>query len=59
MERFDPSIARQHLAPPTPAWEPNQTSDRANGFGERAIGELVRAIVARLDDGRSAFPANG
>jgi hypothetical protein len=45
MERFDPAIASQ-----TPAldWPAGEAAKRDSGFGERPIGELVRAIVARL-----------
>ena len=48
MERFDPSIAGQTPAFSGPDWTPSERPKRDLGFGERAIGELIQAIVARL-----------
>ena len=47
MERFDPGIMRQA---PAADWAPNEPDGQGGIFGDRAIGELVRAIVARLGE---------
>ena len=53
MERFDPASAWQIQALVDPDWMPSELARRDTGFGERAIGELVRAIVARLGEENS------
>jgi hypothetical protein len=53
MERFDPAMAAQPAFLASPGWERASIASRDAGFGERAIGELVRAIVARLDEGNA------
>jgi hypothetical protein len=50
MERFDPRLAGQAPALTGPDWMPRQTAKRDGIFGDRAIGELVGAIVARLGE---------
>jgi hypothetical protein len=47
VERFNPDVGGQALA--SPPWLPPQMATR-NGFAERTIGELVRAIVTRLGE---------
>ena len=45
MERFDPGIMRQA---PALGWASIEPAKQGGIFRERAIGELARAIVARL-----------
>jgi hypothetical protein len=48
MERFDPRAALTTAALATSGWIPGEPGRRGNSGGEQPIGELVRAIVARL-----------
>lgn len=48
MECFDPTLAGQTSALPAPGWTSCETGKLGGIFGERAIGELVHAIVTRL-----------
>ena len=56
MERFDPRIAGQTPALAGPAWAPGEAARRDGIFGDRAIGELVRAIVGRLGQDAPCSP---
>ncbi len=49
MERIDPATAAQLGSLPDWASDIGLPSDPTQGFGEHPIGELVRAIVTRLD----------
>jgi hypothetical protein len=59
MDRFDPAIASPSASLPDGARDLPHLSGRSQGFGERPIGELVRAIVARLDQGPFSAPVTG
>jgi hypothetical protein len=50
VERFDPRTAGQTPALAGPGWTSGEAVRRGGIFGERAIGELVRAILDRLDE---------
>ena len=56
MERFDPNNAAHSPALARPDWPASQTMTRPAGFGDRAIGELVRAIVGRLGQDAPCSP---
>lgn len=58
MEHFAPRLAGQ-TALGAPGWKPGEATRRNGIFGERAIGELVSAIVARLGQEIPGFVERG